>query len=50
MSNQERFEVLWNHYRNQIDENRAVYKTLDEMRNRIKELENALATRTGSTH
>lgn len=50
MSDKERLEMLWCHYHSQVDENRAVCKILDEMRERIKELENVIATRAVRPH
>lgn len=32
MTNDERFELMWNHYHMQVDENRAVSRQLDELR------------------
>jgi hypothetical protein len=39
MKDSERFELLWFHYHKQIDENRAVHKSLNELRNRLSNLE-----------
>lgn len=36
-------ETLWNHYQRQIDENRAVYKSLEELRARSHEALNKIA-------
>jgi hypothetical protein len=36
MTNDERFELMWNHYHKQIDENRAVSRALDNCRERIE--------------
>lgn len=39
MTKDERFELLWDHYHRQVDENRYVNRTLDEIRQRLRELE-----------
>lgn len=39
MTNKERFEILWTCHHRQIDENRAVHKSLEELRS------NALCTK-----
>jgi hypothetical protein len=46
MTDKERFELIWQHYHQQIDENRAIHVSLTELREKIKELENALIART----
>jgi hypothetical protein len=38
MTNDEKFERMWMHYHHQIDENRAVNKHMDEMREELHDL------------
>jgi len=38
MTNDERLELLWTHYQRQIDENRAVYWSLEELREQVTDL------------
>ncbi len=45
MNQDERLELLWTHYNRQIDENRAVGKALDELIERVTELEDELNSR-----
>src|ERR1700676_5216185 len=42
MTYDEKFELLWSHYQHQIDENRAVYKSLEELRNHVLNLYNLI--------
>jgi hypothetical protein len=46
MTKDERFELLWTHYHRQLDENRAVGRALDELRELIRELKDELKART----
>jgi tRNA A-37 threonylcarbamoyl transferase component Bud32 len=57
MDNDDHFELadshlkaLWNHYHRQLDENRAVGRALDELRERVRELEDALITGANRPH
>lgn len=38
MTNEERFELMWTHYHRQLDENRAVSKHMDEVREELYDL------------
>jgi hypothetical protein len=38
MTDSERFELLWSNHHKQIDENRAVHRSLNELRNNIEEI------------
>lgn len=50
MTEKQMLELLWDHYHCQIDENRAVHRSLEELREDIKELKDELATRTNRSH
>jgi hypothetical protein len=50
MTNEERFELLWEHYHRQVDENRAVSRALDELREQVRELKDELKSGAGRPH
>jgi hypothetical protein len=50
MTKEERFELLWTHYHRQLDENRAVGRALDELREQVRELKDELNARASRTH
>jgi len=45
MTNEERLNLLWEHYHRQVDENRAVSRALDELREQVRELKDELKSR-----
>lgn len=45
-TDQDRFELLWMHYHCQVDENRAIHRSLNDLRKDIKRLEDELKART----
>lgn len=42
MTDSERFEVLWLHHQRQIDENRAVHQSLEELRGKVHWMTNII--------
>jgi len=46
MSTEERLELLWDHFHKQIDENRAVHRSLESMRAQLTYLRKILSPTT----
>lgn len=50
MTKDERFELLWVHHHRQLDENRAVGRALNELREQVRELKDELNARANSPY